>query len=185
MPACTCLTWVYRSGFERLKRLAISRSGFTRGWAVCCTVYRPGKRRLARAQRVSWLSPEYTHTHRPDSNVPQLSPVTTGHYARRTERESSTSYAIPVHIGPGPGPGSLTTPSAEEGHSMFQVSKPEDSLRRPTAVFQLQQDWSELHQAPCPRRRKVGHAIPTPFSAWRDKACLGQGEECQCGAGGS
>lgn len=137
-----------------------------------CVVYRPGECRLARAQRVSWLFPR-THTHRPDCNVmnvPQLSPVVTGHHARRTERKpTTTSYAIPVHIGPGPGrPGSLADPSAEEGHSMLQVSKPEDSLRRPTTVFQLQQDRSELHQAPCPRRREVGRVIyprrslPTP-----------------------
>lgn len=45
---------------------------------------------------------------------------------------------------------------------MFPVSKPEDSLRRPTTVFKLQQDGSELHQAPCPRRRKVGHVMSYP-----------------------
>lgn len=104
----SCLTRVWLLG---LKKTVDSQVGLKPRSGGAVVVYRPGKCRFARAQRVSWLSPDYTH--RPYSNVPQLSSLATmpdeqsGNPPLPTQSQSTSAQT------PGPAP-SAPAPSQSQ-----------------------------------------------------------------------
>lgn len=81
--------------WELKKRLAISRSGFTRGRAVCCTVYRPGKRRLARAQAGVLALPRT----RPSTRLQRATAVTCHHWPPCPMNRAGTHH-FPRNLSP-------------------------------------------------------------------------------------